>query len=197
MSDHIPDITKMISDTPRTDNYDWSFHLLFAEAQKMERELNAANERIKNLESALSTVENIDKVNAYQDLESANERIKRLIAERDTARLQSDRNYKLREEFRELLGTDDVEQGVAVVREMKERIKRLEEELERTKQDRNAIAKKTREPLLLKLDHANERISKLNDYVAALETGGDLMANELSFGYDVDLWNKARGEAKP
>jgi len=39
-----------MSDTPRTDNYDWSFHLLFAEAQKMERELNAANERIKRLE---------------------------------------------------------------------------------------------------------------------------------------------------
>ena len=47
------------------------------------------------------------------------------------------------------------------------------------------------------LTASNERISKLYDYVAALETGGDLMANELSFGYDVDLWNKARGEAKP
>jgi hypothetical protein len=47
------------------------------------------------------------------------------------------------------------------------------------------------------LNAANERISKLYDYVAALETGGDLMANELSFGYDVDMWNKARGEAKP
>ena len=47
------------------------------------------------------------------------------------------------------------------------------------------------------LNAANERISKLYEYVAALETGGDLMANELSFGYDVDLWNKARGEAKP
>lgn len=39
-----------MSDTPRSNNYDWSFHLLFAEAQKMERELNAANERIKRLE---------------------------------------------------------------------------------------------------------------------------------------------------
>jgi hypothetical protein len=39
-----------MSDTPRTNNYDWSFHLLFAEAQKMERELNAANERITQLE---------------------------------------------------------------------------------------------------------------------------------------------------
>ena len=43
-----------MSDTPRTNNYDWSFHLLFAEAQKMERELNAANERIKRLEDSVS-----------------------------------------------------------------------------------------------------------------------------------------------
>jgi len=41
-----------MSDTPRSNNYDWSFHLLFAEAQKMERELNEANERIKRLEEA-------------------------------------------------------------------------------------------------------------------------------------------------
>jgi hypothetical protein len=41
-----------MSDTPRTNNYDWSFHMLFAESQKMERELNAANERIKRLEEA-------------------------------------------------------------------------------------------------------------------------------------------------
>ena len=46
------------------------------------------------------------------------------------------------------------------------------------------------------LNAAKERISKLNDYVAALETAGDEMANELSYGYDVDLWRKAK-EAKP
>jgi len=170
MSDHIPDVTKMISDTPRTEMMEQhapvgirrnsAFEQASDLCRQLERELNAANERIKNLESALSTVENIDKVNAYQDLESANERIKWLIAERDTARLQADQNWKLREEFTELLGTDDVEQGVAVVREMK------------------------------------ERISKLNDYVAALETAGDLMVNELSYGYDVDMWNQAK-EAKP
>jgi archaellum component FlaC len=64
---------------------------------------------------------------------------------------------------------------------LQERIKRLEEELERTKQDRNAIAKKTREPLLLKLDHANERIKRLeqeNDAMRAdlllWENGGPL-----------------------
>ena len=48
-------------------------------------------------------------------------------------------------------------------RRLRERIKRLEEELERTKQDRNAIAKNTREPLLLKLDHAAERIKRLEE----------------------------------
>jgi len=38
-----------MSDTPRTNNFDWSFHLLFAESQKMERELNAANEMFRKL----------------------------------------------------------------------------------------------------------------------------------------------------
>ena len=61
------------------------------------------------------------------ELNAANERIRLLIAERDTARRQADQNWKLREEFADLLGTDDVERGVAVVREMKERIKRLED----------------------------------------------------------------------
>ena len=51
------------------------------------------------------------------------------------------------------------------VRKREDRIKQLEEELERTKQDRNAIAKNTREPLLLKLDHAAERIKQLEDRI--------------------------------
>lgn len=82
MSDHIPDATKMISDTPRTDAAYFKPHAtmydLASEMKRIERELNAANQRIKNLQAALCTVEKIDKVNAYQDLESANERIKRL-----------------------------------------------------------------------------------------------------------------------
>ena len=102
MSDHIPDVTKMIGETPRTDAAYFKPHAtmydLAGEMKLMERELNAANDRIPLL-----------------------------IAERDTARRQADQNYKLREEFRELLGTDDVEQGVAVVRGLKERIKRLEQ----------------------------------------------------------------------
>ena len=91
-----------MSDTPRTDEAYFKPHAtmydLAGEMKLMERELNAANERIRIL-----------------------------IAERDTARRQADQNYKLREEFRALLGTDDVATALAVVREMKDRIKRLEE----------------------------------------------------------------------
>ena len=65
-----------------------------------------------------------------RELNWANDRIRLLIAERDTARQQAHQNYKLREEFRAMLGTDDVKRGVAVVREMKQRIKRLEEAVE-------------------------------------------------------------------
>jgi predicted nucleic acid-binding Zn-ribbon protein len=56
MSDHIPDATKMISDTPRTD--DRTIYNEYGEwvnssfARLLERELNAANERIKRLEEA-------------------------------------------------------------------------------------------------------------------------------------------------
>ena len=57
MSDHIPGVTKMISDTPRTDakrgfhDLDTAVDAEFSE--QLERELNAANERIKRLEEAV------------------------------------------------------------------------------------------------------------------------------------------------
>jgi hypothetical protein len=51
-----------------------------------------------------------------RELSAANERIRMLIAERDSARQQAGLNWKLREEFVALLGTDDVEEAV---REMK------------------------------------------------------------------------------
>jgi predicted nucleic acid-binding Zn-ribbon protein len=56
MSDHIPDPTKMISDTPRTDaayfKPDATMYDLAGEMKRIERELNAANDRIKRLEEA-------------------------------------------------------------------------------------------------------------------------------------------------
>jgi hypothetical protein len=59
MNDHIPDPTKMISDTPRTDAHNWKdgdyddpLHAFYDFAGQLERELNASNERIKRLEEA-------------------------------------------------------------------------------------------------------------------------------------------------
>jgi len=65
------------------------------------------------------------------ELSDAHDRIRLLVAERNTARLQADQRVSLREEFRELLGTDDIERGVAVVLEMKQRIKRLDDIISR------------------------------------------------------------------
>ena len=61
------------------------------------------------------------------ELADAHDRIRLLVAERNTARLQADQRVSLREEFREVLGTDEIEQGVVVVRGLQERIKLLEE----------------------------------------------------------------------
>jgi hypothetical protein len=85
---HIGDVNKLVSDTPRTDaelEFDpTSVDEVLNWSRQLERELNDSNDRIRLL-----------------------------IAERDTARRQADQNYKLREEFRKLIGTDDIEQGVA------------------------------------------------------------------------------------
>jgi hypothetical protein len=66
MSDHIPDPTKMISDTPRTNDAEYlsydseppqSLEMVdVAFARQLERELNAANERIKRLDETLEAV---------------------------------------------------------------------------------------------------------------------------------------------
>jgi len=93
----------------------------------------------------------------YVQIERCRELEQELNAANKTIRLQH-----------ELIATAE-KRGVDKAKEelnaANERIKRLEEELERTKQDRNAIAKNTREPLLLKLDHAAERIKRLEDRI--------------------------------
>jgi hypothetical protein len=66
-----------MSDTPRTENYDWSFHLLFAEAQKMERELNAANSIIR--QQQLLDEENLRLQERIKRLEEAGDEMYRWI----------------------------------------------------------------------------------------------------------------------
>ena len=62
MSDHIPGVTKMISDTPRTDAA-WKpdggdgYPTVDVDlARQLERELTAANDRIKRLEESLESI---------------------------------------------------------------------------------------------------------------------------------------------
>ena len=60
MSNHLGDANKMVSDTPRTDEAYFkkgaTMYDLAGEMKRMERELNAANERIKRLEEALAEI---------------------------------------------------------------------------------------------------------------------------------------------
>jgi chromosome segregation ATPase len=113
-------------ETPRTDAAYFkkgaTMYDLASEMKRMEHELNAANAEIERLTNKVAQL--------YEGAEEQKQRIQSLIAERDTARLQTDQKHSLREEFRELLGTDDIEVGVAVVREMRCRIKRLKEALD-------------------------------------------------------------------
>jgi predicted nucleic acid-binding Zn-ribbon protein len=70
MSDHIPDLTKMIGETPRTDAVeakcdelelkDAVFYAMFHFAE-LERELNTANERIKELEAKVDELHDLEK----------------------------------------------------------------------------------------------------------------------------------------
>ena len=126
MSNHLGDTNKMV-DTPRMKAaqmaaIEHGTGNVYRVGCDIERELNAANSKIELLMSA-----NADVARIAGERDAAEKRIRLLIAERDTARLQTDQKHSLREEFRELLGTDDIEVGVAVVREMRRRIKRLEE----------------------------------------------------------------------
>jgi hypothetical protein len=62
MIDHIPDLTKMISDTPRTDEARFGTGRVSVDfARTLERELNAANKRIKELESKVDELNDLKK----------------------------------------------------------------------------------------------------------------------------------------
>ena len=107
-----------------------------------------------------------------RELNDGIDRIKRLLSERDTARMQADQKHSLREEFRELLGTDDIEQGVAVVRDLKQLaavrldyIKQLTTEIER---------------LTAKVAQLYEGAEEQKQRIKRLEEVGDEMLNWLT-----------------
>ena len=94
-----------MSDTPRTDAVWKTTHTMYelaGEMKRIERELNAANDRIQSL-----------------------------IEERDRANRLADWKWNLRDEFQLLLGTDKIEEGIEAVKEMKRRINQLEDRIHR------------------------------------------------------------------
>ena len=133
---HNGDGNKMVSETPRTDavydvellnrgikengrSWGWGTVSDFRElAKTLERELARCNNLYRKLD-----VHTLGLCDVIRELESklnaANERIRLLIAERDSARAIRDQNWKMREEFTALLGTDDVEEGVRRLQLMK------------------------------------------------------------------------------
>ena len=78
-----------MSDTPRTDEVRHNIAELGMFARQLERELTESQHRIRTL-----------------------------IEERDSARIQAEHKWKLREEFEALLGTDDVAAGVERIKEL-------------------------------------------------------------------------------
>ncbi len=74
---HIADANKMVSDTPRTDEAYFknsaTMYDLAGEMKRVERELNAANEKIEVL-----LVSDCERLRIEEELNAANQRIKRL-----------------------------------------------------------------------------------------------------------------------
>ena len=66
MSDHIPDATKMISKTPRTDRQPvvtvaFQHFVKAGFARQLERQLAGANKRIKELEAKVDELHDLEK----------------------------------------------------------------------------------------------------------------------------------------
>ena len=125
-----------------------------------------------------------------RELNVANDRIRLLIAERDTARLQADQRVSLREEFRELLGTDDVQEGITVVCDLKQLaavrlgyIKQLETENDAMRAD--LLFDTYPQTIVRELNRMADRIKRLE------EAGDDLYAN-----CDLSRWDSTATTAR-
>ena len=61
MSNHLGDTNKMVSETPRMDASAYDDGLIWETGCDIERELNAANDRIKRLEAKLDELHDLEK----------------------------------------------------------------------------------------------------------------------------------------
>lgn len=125
-----------MNDTPRTgaaQYYSGTGMRVDADfARQLERELAQEKRHtevvMRTLKDALGIEDGrdcLEEVGRLKEVE-AQHRILTLIAERDSARTQADRKWRLREEFEALLGTSDVETGVERVKEAQKGATRYE-----------------------------------------------------------------------
>lgn len=105
-----------MNDTPRTDAEYERLFAIYQNAERINGPLCCAFENDMRLCGQLE-----------RELNAANDRIQLLIEERDRANRLAEWKWNLRDEFQLLLGTDKIEEGIEAVKELKRRIKRLEE----------------------------------------------------------------------
>ena len=95
MSDHIPDVTKMIGETPRTNleaffPHESMYQVCDADfTRRLERELNAANDRIKRLEEAGDELEYASVISEAGEDPNGFEKL--LIAQREWRKAKEDK----------------------------------------------------------------------------------------------------------
>lgn len=102
--------SQAVSDTPSTDD------------QKCDMFVGVSTFTPSDIQQAFDFARQLER-----ELNAANERIQSLIEERDRANRLADWKWNLRDEFQLLLGTDKIEEGIEAVKELKRRIKRLEQ----------------------------------------------------------------------
>jgi hypothetical protein len=95
VSDHIPDVTKMIGETPRTNleaffPHESMYQVCDADfTRRLERELNAANDRIKRLEEAGDELEYASVISEAGEDPNGFEKL--LIAQREWRKAKEDK----------------------------------------------------------------------------------------------------------
>jgi molecular chaperone GrpE (heat shock protein) len=90
---HIGDVNKLVSDTPRTDKAWKTTHSVYeftVEMKRMERELNEANKTISLQHELMTTAEKRGVDKAKEELNEAKDRIKRLEREIELFREHAD-----------------------------------------------------------------------------------------------------------
>jgi len=122
------------------------------------------------------------------ELNAANDRIQSLIEERDRANRLAEWKWNLRDEFKLLLGTDKIEEGIEVVKELKRHINRLEVA--------GDAMDKTAEPFVLDTIDEDIPMSDVGEQYEIIYDSPPTAGDHVAMDRARKDWRKAK-EAKP